>query len=474
MARGRHRSRAASGATPDLLLDIESVDLEGRGVARAEGKVIFVDNALPGERVLASVVKQGARFDRAETIKVIHASSGRVQARCRYFGVCGGCSMQHIDAPTQLAIKQRVLEDQLWHLARLRPETILAPIAGPAWAYRHRARLSVRDVAKKGGVLVGFHERASSYVAQMDACEVLTGRASALIRPLKRLIESLSIRQRVPQIELAQGSETMALVFRVLEPPTDLDCECLSDFGKTHKAEIWLQAKGPDSIQLLYPKSSALAYRLADFDLDYAFRPTDFTQVNHRVNEVLVRKAVRLLAVCDSDRVLDLFCGLGNFSLALARTASLVVGLEGSEALVQRAASIAAAQGLGARTRFEAANLFTLSDSAWEALGPFEKLLLDPPREGAQQICELIVRRAARPSRIVYVSCNPATLARDAAILVHQAGYKLEAVAVANMFPQTSHVESIAVFTPAQMALNPVSLAAWPSVGADGHAQGLI
>ena len=448
MARGQRRSRASSEAMPTLLLDIESVDLEGQGVARTEGKVIFVDNALPGERVLASVVKQGARFDRAETIKILRASSGRVEARCRYFGVCGGCSMQHMDAPTQLAIKQRVLEDQLWHLARIKPETVLAPIAGPAWAYRHRARLSVRDVAKKGGVLVGFHERASSYVAQMDACEVLTGRASALITPLKRLIESLSIRQRLPQIELAQGSGTLALVFRVLEAPTDLDCERLREFGKSHQAEIWLQAKGPDAIELLYPTKSALSYRLADFDLDYPFRPTDFTQVNHRVNEVLVRKAVSLLALSAGDRVLDLFCGLGNFSLALARIAAFVVGLEGSEALVRRAGAIATAQGLGDRTRFEAINLFTLNESAWDALGQFEKLLLDPPREGAQLICELIARQVMKPGRIVYVSCNPATLARDAAILVHQAGYRLEAVAVANMFPQTSHVESIAVFMP--------------------------
>ncbi|MEY3105001.1 MAG: hypothetical protein RJA72_1033, partial [Pseudomonadota bacterium] len=221
---------------PVLTLEIESVDLEGQGVARTEGKVIFVENALPGERVQARLVKQGARFDRAEAIKILRASSGRVQARCRYFGICGGCSMQHMDASTQLAIKQRVLEDQLWHLARIKPQTMLAPIAGPAWAYRHRARLSVRDVAKKGGVLVGFHERASSYVAQMDGCEVLTAKSSALIPQLKQLIESLSIRQRVPQIELAQGSEVLALVFRVLEPPSETDLKALSDFGRQHQA----------------------------------------------------------------------------------------------------------------------------------------------------------------------------------------------------------------------------------------------
>lgn len=355
--------------------------------------------------------------------------------------------MQHMDASTQLAIKQRVLEDQLWHLARIKPQTMLAPIAGPAWAYRHRARLSVRDVAKKGGVLVGFHERASSYVAQMDGCEVLTAKSSALIPQLKQLIESLSIRQRVPQIELAQGSEVLALVFRVLEPPSETDLKALSDFGRQHQAEIWLQSKGPDSIQLLYPTSSSLSYRLADFDLDFPFRPTDFTQVNHQVNEVLVRQAVRLLKLDSRDRVLDLFCGLGNFSLALARVADFILGIEGSEVLVGRAKSVAITQGLEQRTNFEAANLFTLSDQAWEAIGFFDKILLDPPREGAQRICELIAQHAMKASRIVYVSCNPATLARDAAILVHQAGYSLESAAVANMFPQTSHVESIAVFS---------------------------
>ncbi|NCV33738.1 MAG: TRAM domain-containing protein, partial [Betaproteobacteria bacterium] len=256
----RRRKSTDLDSAPLLTLEIESVDLEGRGVSRADGKVVFVDNGLPGERVLARIVKQGARFDRAHAIRVIRASSGRVEPRCRYFGVCGGCSMQHIDADTQLAIKQRVLEDQLWHLARLRPQTMLAPIAGPAWSYRRRARLSVRDVQKKGEVLVGFHERASSYVAQMDACEVLGHKASQLIPALKRLIESLSIRQRVPQIEIAEGGEVLALVFRILEPPSNEDCEALIAFGRLHSLEIWLQTKGPESISLIYPERSVLAY----------------------------------------------------------------------------------------------------------------------------------------------------------------------------------------------------------------------
>lgn len=442
----RRRKSTDLDSAPLLTLEIESVDLEGRGVSRADGKVVFVDNGLPGERVLARIVKQGARFDRAHAIRVIRASSGRVEPRCRYFGVCGGCSMQHIDADTQLAIKQRVLEDQLWHLARLRPQTMLAPIAGPAWSYRRRARLSVRDVQKKGEVLVGFHERASSYVAQMDACEVLGHKASQLIPALKRLIESLSIRQRVPQIEIAEGGEVLALVFRILEPPSNEDCEALIAFGRLHSLEIWLQTKGPESISLIYPERSVLAYQLSDFNLTYPFLPTDFTQVNHGVNEVLVRKAIRLLSLVQEDRVLDLFCGLGNFSLALARTAHYVTGVEGSESLVSRAQAIAASQRLSDRTRFLSANLFTITQQQWKALGEHNKLLMDPPREGAQQLCELIADQAAKPARIVYVSCNPATLARDAAILVHQAGYQLEAAAVANMFPQTSHVESMAVF----------------------------
>jgi 23S rRNA (uracil1939-C5)-methyltransferase len=447
MARGRRQREGHAENLPELMLDIESVDLEGQGVARTDGKVIFVENALPGERVLARIVKRGTRFDRAISTRIIKASSGRVSPQCSYFGVCGGCSMQHMDAAMQLAVKQRVLEDQLWHLARIKPQHMLAPIAGPAWAYRHRARLSVRDVIKKGEVLVGFHERSSSYVAQMNSCQVLTEEASGLIPPLKRLIESLSIRQRVPQIELAQGSKVLALVFRVLDPPDAFDLDKLKSFGDHHRLEIWLQSKGPDSIQLIHPAESALSYRLRDFALDYPFRPTDFTQVNHLVNEVLVRKAVRLLDLNVEDEVLDLFCGLGNFSLAIASVAARVTGVEGSETLIRRAQTIAVSQGLSSRVNFVTANLFTLSDDHWLAFRRFKKILIDPPREGAQQVCELIAKQASKPGRIVYISCNPATLARDAAILVHQADYILESAGVANMFPQTSHVESVAVFT---------------------------
>ena len=443
------RPKGASNShpvSPPMLLDIESVDLDGQGVARSDGKVLFVENALPGERVLARVTKHGARFDRAQTIEVIRASAGRVHPRCAYFGICGGCSMQHMDADTQLAIKQRVLEDQLWHLARVKPKTMLAAISGPAWNYRHRARLSVRDVQKKGEVLVGFHEKGSSYVAQMDSCEVLSRQASELIPKLKRLVESLSIRQRVPQIEVAQGGKVLALVFRVLQSPSDEDVQRFMSFAEAHSIEVWLQVKGPDSIQLLYPNRSNLSYGLSDFNLHYPFLPTDFTQVNHQVNEVLVRKAVRLLNIQPDDQVLDLFCGLGNFSLALARSAARVVGIESSESLIRRAKLAAQAQGLCGRADFEVANLFDINGEQWERFQGFKKMLVDPPREGAQRICELIASQALKPDIVVYVSCNPATLARDVAILVHQGGFELEAAGVANMFPQTSHVESVAVF----------------------------
>jgi len=445
MVKRRIRGSSTHDA-PLAVLEVDSVNLEGHGVAKSDGKVVFVENALPGERVLARITKQGSRFDRGQAIEIIRASPGRVKPRCAFYGVCGGCSMQHMDAATQLAVKQRALEDQLWHLARVKPQTILAATSGPSWNYRHRARLSVRDVQKKGGVLVGFHERSSSYVAQMTSCDVLTQKASRLIPELKRLVESLSIRQRLPQIELAQGGAVLALVFRILDTPSGEDLQCFSEFGKSHELEIWLQPKGPDSIYLLYPGQSSLAYRLDDFNLDYPFLPTDFTQINHPVNEILVRKAVRLLDLKTDDHVLDLFCGLGNFTLAISQLSAQVVGVEASGILIGRAQANARRQGLEDRVQFELANLFDLNATQWERYAKFRKLLLDPPREGAQRICELIAARDDRPETIVYVSCDPATLARDTAILVHQAGFSLFAAGVADMFPQTSHIESMAVF----------------------------
>ena len=448
--------RGRTTPQPEVVLEIESLDLEANGVARLDGKVVFVRDALPGEKVRASVVRRKPKFDVAQTLEVLRPSSMRAVPRCPHFGVCGGCSMQHLDARTQLAIKQRALEDQLWHIGKVRADTMLRPIAGPAWGYRYRARLSVRNVPKKGGVLVGFHERGSSYVADMSECHVLDPRAAALLVPLRALVGSLDMRDRMPQIEIASSAEVMALVFRVLDTPTPADRERLVAFAREHAFELWFQPKGPDSIQLVYaPDSppeapvSRLAYALPEFSVTMPFRPTDFTQVNHRINEVLVSRAVRLLDPQPHERVADLFCGLGNFSLPLARHAREVVGIEGSPTLVARAREAATANGIGEdRTRFDAANLFELTLEDWRALGPFDRVLIDPPREGALEVCKAIAADPRKPARIVYVSCNPATLARDAGVLVHTGGWRLVAAGAVNMFPHTSHVESMAVFEP--------------------------
>jgi 23S rRNA (uracil1939-C5)-methyltransferase len=353
----------------------------------------------------------------------------------------------------QVAVKQRVLEDDFWHLAKVKPEQILRPIEGPAWGYRHRARLSVRHVAKKGTVLVGFHERKSRYVADMQVCPVLPERFSRLLMPLRALIGAMDQRDRLPQIELAVGDEVTALVLRHLEPLSDANLARLRDFGARHDLQWWLQPKGPDSVRRLDDRGPELAYALPEFGVRMPFRPTDFTQVNAAINRVLVSRALGLLQVQRDERVIDWFCGLGNFSLPLATQAAQVLGIEGSEALVQRARDNAALNGLMGRTRFEARDLFDLSAQDLVAQRLAHKWLVDPPREGAFALAKALAELQAAPvagwtppQRIVYVSCNPATLARDAGLLVHQAGYRCTHAGVVNMFPHTAHVESMAVF----------------------------
>ena len=433
-------------------LEIESVDHEARGVARYDGKVIFVDGALPGERVTASPYRRREKYENAQISHLDHASSARVAPRCAHFGVCGGCSMQHADVRTQVAIKQRVLEDNLRHIGRVTPDLMLRPIEGPAWEYRYRARLSVRHVAKKGGVLVGFHERRSSFVADMRDCHVLPRRIADLLMPLRELVAGLSIRDRMPQIELALGSNVDVLVFRLLAPITEADTERFKSFAERHAVQIWTQTAGPETAMPLWPLDAApLTYELPAFALSMPFRPTDFTQVNHQINATLVSRALRLLDPQPHERIGDFFCGLGNFTLPLARHAREVLGVEGSKPLVARARENAALNGLAGNTRFEAANLFVATTESVQGWGRFDKLLIDPPREGATEllkaICSLGRDDPARmPRRIVYVSCNPATLARDAGMLVGEFGFCLKAAGVVNMFPHTSHVESIAVF----------------------------
>ena len=422
---------------------IESLDREGRGVAHVAGKAVFVDNAVPGERVEYSAYRRKPAWEAAQIVRIVQEGAPRISPRCAFFGTCGGCSMQHIEERAQVAAKQRVLEDALWHLGRVRPETVLRPLHGLAWGYRNRARMSVRWVPKKGGSLVGFRERKSSFVTDMTSCEVLPANVSELIRPLRALVDSLDVQGRVPQIEVAVGEELIVLVLRVLATPEAADCERLKEFAERHGVQLWLQPEGPDSARPFWPLAApGLYYTLPEYGLRIAFGPTDFTQVNHAVNRLLVGRALSLLDPRPGERIADFFCGLGNFTLPIARSGAEVLGVEGSAGLVARAEENARANGLADRCRFAVADLFDAAECA--GLPACDKVLLDPPREGA---IELVKSFAAKPpSRIVYVACDPATLARDSGVLVHVQGYRLAAAGVVNMFPHTSHVESIALF----------------------------
>jgi len=471
----------AQAELPEGWLEVTSMDLDAQGVARKpDGKVVFIDGALPGEIVSAQTTRKKNQWEQANLTEIHRESSLRVTPRCPHFGLhagaCGGCKMQHLDAAAQVAVKQRVLEDNLWHLGKVKAETLLRPIAGPAWGYRYRGRLSVRYVAKKGEVLVGFHERKSRYVADMRECHVLPAHVSALLLPLRELIFGMDARETCPQIELACGDRVTALVLRHLESLSASDIERLRDFARCHGTDgqpiqWWLQPKGPDTVHLLDadPLAVPLAYALPDFGIEMPFKPTDFTQVNPHINRVLVARALRLLGVQQDERVIDWFCGLGNFTLPLATQAREVLGIEGSEALVARSRQNLernqAQRGGLAPTRFVARNLFEMTPAMLVADGHADKWLVDPPREGAFALSKALAdihqaRIGAEgaeplppeavgwtfPKRIVYVSCNPATLARDAGLLVHQAGYRCLAAGVVNMFPHTAHVESIAVF----------------------------
>jgi len=424
---------------------IESLDHEARGVTRLEGKTIFVEGALPGELVEYDSHRRKPAYELARTVGVLKPSRDRVVPRCPHFAVCGGCSMQHLDPAAQVAVKQRLLEDSLWHIGRVRAEELYAPIHGEPWSYRHRARLSVRFVSKKGGILVGFHERKSSYVADMQQCAILPAHLSMLLLPLRELIGGLSIRERLPQIEAAVGERMTALVLRVLDPPTPADAQRLREFADRHQIVFYLQPQGPATAHRFHPLAGEqLSYVLPDFAVEHPFAPTEFTQVNHAINRVLVRRALALLAPQSGERIADMFCGLGNFSLPIARSGACVVGVEGSPELVRRATENAAANELAALAEYRVANLFEITPPSLAALGEFDRMLIDPPREGAVELVKSLPERG--PKRIVYVSCSPATLARDAAILVTQKSYRLRGAGVVNMFPHTSHVESIALF----------------------------
>jgi 23S rRNA (uracil1939-C5)-methyltransferase len=437
MARKRREPETAS---------IDSATHDGRGIAAVSGKKVFVAGALPGETVEFIRRKSRRNYDEAELLSVLEPSADRIDAKCEAFGRCGGCSLQHVSDDYQRAIKEQTLRDNLERIGKVEPDTWLAPMTGPVWSYRRRARLAVKDVPAKGRVLVGFREKHAPYVTDMHRCEVLAGSIGGLIDELSDLVASLTIRARLPQIEIAIAENSTAMVFRVLDTPTDDDKDRLIAFGVAHELRIYLQPGGLDSLQLIQPGEldEALYYTLPEFDIRVDFEPIDFVQVNGDINQRMVAFAIEQLQVGPTDRVLDLYCGIGNFSLPLARRAGTVLGVEGEQSLVARASENARSNGLD-NVKFRVADLSKIDGTeSWVKAG-WDRLLLDPARSGAAEVIERMP--LINPERIVYVSCHPGTLARDAGVLIHEHGYRLESAGIIDMFPHTAHVESIAVFS---------------------------
>ena len=439
---------ACAGMTTHYMnpIIIESLDQEGRGIAHADGKVIFIEGALTGEHVTYSSYRKKPSYEQAQVGEILKQSFMRVQPKCANFGVCGGCSMQHLEARAQVAVKQRVLEDNLERIGKVKAETLLPPIYGQPWGYRQRARLSVRHVLKKGKTLVGFREKNGKYVADMRHCEILPPKIAGLLPLLGELNESFTARDILPQIEVACGDNVDVLVLRILAALSPSDEALIREFADKHKVQFWTQTKGPETVVPFYPPDAPpLSYSLPEFGITMPFAPSEFTQVNSEMNRLMVGRAMRLLAPQPGERIADFFCGLGNFTLPIARSGAQVLGIEGSAALVKRAAQNAKYNGLDGNAEFKAMNLFEMDEAMLAKLGRFDKWLIDPPRDGAVELVKAITPETA-PQRIVYVSCSPATLARDAQVLVQAHGYTLKAAGVMNMFPHTSHVESIAVF----------------------------
>jgi 23S rRNA (uracil1939-C5)-methyltransferase len=425
-------------------LSIEDLSHDGRGVARLEGKTVFVSMALPGETVSAEYVNRRRSFDETIALEILKKSPDRVDAECPHYAICGGCSLQHMDWQKQISFKQGILKQQLHHFGGTEPENWLEPVQANPWGYRRKARLGVKNVPKKGGVLVGFREKKSHYIADIKSCHILHKDVDKLLLPLREMIGTLEAKARLPQIEVAVGDSRMALVFRNLDELCELDQQTIIDFGKNHDVDVYLQPKGPDTVHRIWPSEGEqrLHYALEEFGLMMSFHPMDFTQVNYEINRKITKMAIDFLQIEKHEKVLDLFCGLGNFSLPLATRAKSVVAVEGVEAMVERGYENANNNNLD-NVDFFATDLFSdLSNADW-AQQKFDKILIDPPRSGAQEICQQITNFSAK--RIVYVSCNPATLARDSGILIEK-GYKLVSAGVMDMFPHTGHVESIAVF----------------------------
>lgn len=423
---------------------VENLSHDGRGIAREEGKTRFVDGALPGETVMAKMVSTRSRFDELRTTEVLTASPQRVEPPCRFADLCGGCSLQHMDSDAQIRFKENTLREHFAHFGGIEPEHWEPPMRSPELGYRRKARLGVRFVPKRDSVLVGFREKRGRFLADIDRCEVLDPRIGDRITDLRAMLYELDAHNSIPQVEVACGDDEAAMVFRNMEPLSTGDEAALVAFGQARNLHVYLQPKGPDTVRRIWPQGGEerLSYRLNDFDLTLSFHPMDFTQVNAAINRLTVARAVDWLDLGPDDRVLDLFCGLGNFTLPMARRAGQVVGVEGDSAMVVRGGENARANGID-NASFYGANLqgdFTAE--SWAAEG-FDKILIDPPRSGALEVCEYLAAFGAR--RIVYVSCNPSTLARDAGVLVRQ-GYRLVRAGVMDMFPHTTHVESMALF----------------------------
>jgi 23S rRNA (uracil1939-C5)-methyltransferase len=427
--------------------EITDLSHDGRGVTHCDGKTVFVAGALPGEQVRFRYTRRQRRHDEAETLEVLRAAPERVTPRCAHFGLCGGCALQHVQPQAQLAAKQRLLGEALRRLGGVEPQSWLAPLVANHWGYRRKARLGVRYVAKKGRVLVGFRERRSSFIADLSRCEVLHPQVGERLEDLAALIGRLSLREQIAQIEMAQGDEAVVLILRVLAPPSDQDLQQLHAFAADTGLHLYLQPGGLDSIAPLPGQATTLSYALPAHDVHLVFEPTDFTQVNLELNRLMVDQALAQLEIGSEDRVLDLFCGLGNFTLPIARRAAFVLGVEGDAGLVARAGINAKANGFDApRLRFECADLYSeTTDRNWPwARQSFDLALIDPPRSGALQVLDALAATGIR--RLVYVSCYPGTLARDAGHLVSTQGFRLAAAGVMDMFPHTAHVESMAVF----------------------------
>ncbi len=439
MARRNRRSKLP---LDPVETQIESLSHDGRGVARINGKTVFIDGALEGERVKFRYSKKHSKYDEGRVVEILTSAPDRVEAKCQHYGVCGGCSLMHMAPEAQLALKQKTLMEQMSHFGHIEPEQWIEPMTGPLWGYRRKARLGVKHVPKKERVLVGFREKGTPYLALLDKCEVLDPRIGTRLGELGIMIATLAGYNRIAQIEVAMDDKHTALVFRNLDPLSESDQKLLIAYGQKNDLWIYLQSGGPETITAIWPTSPQLSYA-PEPDLNLMFEPSDFTQVNDTINQNMIQRAMALLEVCAEDRVLDLFCGLGNFSLPLAKRVNAVVGVEGDAALVKHAQNNAKLNQLDNVT-FEQADLTktALKDYSW-VKGGFNKILLDPPRSGAFEVLPQLVGLGAE--RIVYVSCNPATLARDAGELVHKHGYTLVSAGIMDMFPHTSHVESIAL-----------------------------